>query len=91
MMVYNVRELEMAMGDGVKRVETNEAESVIVQRRALRLKEARGREIIGDEDLEALRPCPDGAMTPADIGDVVGRRLVQSLPAGRELYPENLT
>ena len=89
-MVARTKELELAMGDGVKRVEENEKESVIVQRRALRLKEAHGREIIGDEDLEALRPCPDGAMTPAEIGDVIGRRLVQSLPAGRELYPENL-
>jgi sialic acid synthase SpsE len=89
-MVENVRELEMALGDGVKRVEKNEQESVIVQRRALRLKTDHGREPIENEDLEALRPCPEGALTPAQIEDVIGKRPVQKLPAGRELYPENI-
>ena len=89
-MVARVRELELAMGDGVKRVEDNELESVIVQRRALRLKSAHGREPIEVEELEALRPCPEGALTPAQMDEVVGRALIQKLPAGREIYPENL-
>ena len=89
-MVSRTRELELALGDGVKRVEENERESVIIQRRALRLKSDHGKEPIENEDLEALRPCPDGALTPAQIFDVVGKRLVQKLPAGREIYPENL-
>ena len=35
-MVNRTRELELSMGDGVKRVEDNESETVIVQRRSLR-------------------------------------------------------
>lgn len=90
-MIRLTRELEMAMGDGVKRVEENEKESSIVQRRALRLKSDHGRGTIGIEDLEALRPCPEGALTPSQLEEVVGRMLVQKLPAGRELYPENIS
>jgi N-acetylneuraminate synthase len=90
-MVKAVRELELAMGDGVKRVEANEAESVIVQRRALRLKTDHGKEQIHAEDIEALRPCPDGALNPSQLDDVVGRTLTHGLPAGREIYPENLS
>jgi N-acetylneuraminate synthase len=90
-MVNMVDQLEMAMGDGVKRVEANESESVIVQRRALRLKADHGfSQQINADDIEALRPCPEGALTPTQIGDVIGKVLAQRLPAGRELYPENL-
>lgn len=90
-MVKATWELEMAMGDGVKRVENNEDESVIVQRRALRLKSdcERGH-LLSPDDFEMLRPCPEGAYTPAQVNEVIGGALVQSLPAGRELYPENL-
>lgn len=88
-MVRAVQELELALGDGVKRVEANERESVIVQRRAIRLKwDMQG--ILEDGDLEALRPCPEGALTPAEWNEVVGRRLVHKKPKGRELYPEDL-
>jgi N-acetylneuraminate synthase len=90
-MILLVRELELAMGDGVKRVEANESESVIVQRRALRLKiDHCARSKIFEDDIEALRPCPDGALTPAQLDEVIGRQLVQKLPSGREIYPENL-
>lgn len=90
-MVTAVEQLEMALGDGVKRVEENERESIIVQRRALRLREDYGFEPITEADLVALRPCPDGAYTPAQLDEVLGKRPVQRLPAGRELYPENLS
>jgi sialic acid synthase SpsE len=91
MMVYNVNELELAMGDGVKRVEENEKESVIVQRRALRWKEDTDGSPITEDQLEALRPCPEGALTPAQLEEVIGKRPVHGFPAGRELYPENLS
>src|SRR5208283_2372459 len=40
-MVERCRELEAALGDGYKRVEDNERETVVLQRRCLRLKEAK--------------------------------------------------
>lgn len=89
-MVADVRLLELSMGDGVKRVEANELESVIVQRRALRWKEDTYGSPITEDQLEALRPCPEGALTPSHAGEVIGKHPVMGFPAGREIYPENL-
>ena len=90
-MVAAVTALELAMGDGVKVVEGNELESRVVQRRALRLRCDVGQgEVLTSTILEALRPCPDGAYTPSQITDVLGRCLVKGLPAGREIYPDDL-
>ena len=88
-MVKAVSELELALGDGVKRIEPNEIESRIVQRRALRLKEdTPSGTILTAEHLEALRPCPYGAMTPADIGHVIGRELIARQGEGQALSRE---
>lgn len=90
-MVQAVRQLEMALGDGKKVVEANEVESRVVQRRALRLKEDQpaGTVLLGSM-LESLRPCPDGACTPADIDLVAGKVLGNDKRAGQEIYPEDL-
>jgi N-acetylneuraminate synthase len=91
-MVDRTRELELAMGDGVKRVEENEKESVIVQRRALRLKTDMFQgEKIKEDDLEALRPCPDGAITPAQLDSIIDKQLIIPKHSGSEIYPENLS
>ena len=91
-MVEGVRELEKALGDGVKRVEDNEVESRIVQRRALRMKIDGW---LGDRmeawAMEALRPCPDGALTPAQVDEVVGKVLRWNKKAGLELYRNDFT
>lgn len=82
-MVDRTRELEAALGDGVKRVETNERETVVVQRRALHARRAiAAGETISDDDLVALRPCPDGAVTPAERHLVVGKSVVQAIGQG---------
>lgn len=85
-MVDASRELEAALGDGVKRVEPNEDETVVVQRRALRAKEtlAAGT-ILAESDLEALRPCPHGAVSPDSMRQIIGRKLAVNKDAGREL------
>lgn len=80
-MVERTRELEAALGDGVKRVEANELETVVVQRRALTARRAiAAGEVIADGDLIPLRPCPPDAATPAERGSVVGR--VAAVPIG---------
>jgi N-acetylneuraminate synthase len=90
-MVDRTRELEDALGDGVKRIEANEQESSIVQRRCLRLKQdLPAGTTLKFEHLEALRPAPRSAYTPAEIGEVVGKRLARALAAGHEIYPDDL-
>ncbi|MDO8838141.1 MAG: N-acetylneuraminate synthase family protein [Parvibaculum sp.] len=85
-MVDATRELEAALGDGVKRVEANEMETVVIQRRALRLRNALpAGTVLSEDHLEALRPCPEGAIPPSAISSVLGKRLTTAKDAGKEL------
>jgi len=91
-MVAASRELEMALGDGVKRVEDNERQTVVLQRRCLRLaRDMRAGEKLTQRDVEALRPAPEGAVQPYQLGVVVGRPLARSKVAGDALYMTDLS
>jgi N-acetylneuraminate synthase len=82
-MVDRTRELEAALGDGVKRVEANERETVIVQRRALHARRAIAvGKTISDDDMIPLRPCPPDAATPAERAAVVGRSAARPIAEG---------
>ncbi len=90
-MVDRTRELEYALGDGVKRVEDNEQSSRVVQRRALRLRHAvPAGHVLSADDLEALRPCPVGAFEPWMLEQLLGRSLRTAQTAGHALSPEDL-
>jgi sialic acid synthase SpsE len=82
-MVDATRQLEAALGDGVKRVEANERDTVVVQRRALRVRAdlPAGHSLTAD-DIEALRPCPPDAVDPRHQGALVGRVLSAAKAAG---------
>ncbi|MDR3509552.1 MAG: N-acetylneuraminate synthase family protein [Caulobacteraceae bacterium] len=82
-MVDASRRLEAALGTGVKIVEGNETQTVIVQRRAIRLRaDLPTGHRLSDEDLECLRPCPAEAIDPRWIDKVVGRTLQGGKQAG---------
>jgi N-acetylneuraminate synthase len=90
-MVSRCRELEASLGDGVKRVEENERETVILQRRCLRLTGAKlAGEVLGPEDIEILRPAPVGALEPYRLNEVLGCRLRTAKAAGDALYSSEL-
>jgi sialic acid synthase SpsE len=75
-MVERTRELENAMGNGIKRVENNERQTVIVQRRALRAtRDLPAGHVIDQNDLVPLRPCPRYAFEPWQITELVGKSL----------------
>ena len=79
-MVEETRILERCLGNGHKRVEPNEVEARIVQRRALRFtRDMQSGATVSTEDVIALRPCPTDGIDPFDIDDVVGRKLVQEV------------
>ncbi len=85
-MVDRTRELELALGTGVKRVEPNEADTVVLQRRAIRAcGPLRAGKIIEADDVEVLRPCPRDGLPPHQLSSVVGRSLVRDLAAGQHL------
>ncbi|PKM77602.1 MAG: N-acetylneuraminate synthase [Firmicutes bacterium HGW-Firmicutes-15] len=90
-MVERSRELELALGDSVKRIEENEKGTIVLQRRCLRLK----RDIIKDEllqesDIESLRPAPQDAFPPYMLKLLIGKRLIVDKEAGDALYPSDL-
>lgn len=85
-MIDATRELEQALGDGVKRVEGNEKDTVVIQRRALRvIDRLPAGTMLRAEHLQALRPCPAGAVPPSGTESVVGRTLKVDKERGREL------
>ncbi len=85
-MVDRSRELEFAMGDGVKVVEDNEKETVCLQRRSIRLKkDISSGTTLSREDLEVLRPCPEGALPPYELNKVLGKTLKTDLKQGDHL------
>jgi sialic acid synthase SpsE len=85
-MVDRTRELEMALGDGIKRIENNERDTVIIQRRGLRAaSDLAAGTTIAASDVVALRPCPEDGFAPYMIGELVGRTLRRPVKSGDHL------
>ncbi len=85
-MVDRTRELENALGNGVKRIEQNELETAILQRRAIRFaREMSAGELIRKEHLEFLRPCPEDGLPPYRMGEVLGKKLRSNMALGQHL------
>jgi sialic acid synthase SpsE len=75
-MVNRTRELEFALGDGIKRIEENEKNTVIVQRRAIRAaRNLPAGTVVQASDLKFLRPCPSDALNPFEIEAILGKPL----------------
>jgi sialic acid synthase SpsE len=90
-MVDRTRELEMALGDGIKRIEDNEVAGLVVQRRCLRLAcDLPAGSVIGEDDLVALRPAPAGSLAPYRIKEVVGQTLAHAKTSGDAILLSDL-
>ncbi len=82
-MVERSRELEQALGDADKRVEENERQTVVVQRRCLRAAQSlHPGAFLTREMVDVLRPAPADAIAPYDLPNVLGRRLNTNVEAG---------
>jgi sialic acid synthase SpsE len=85
-MIDRSRELEYSLGTGIKKVEENEFETVVLQRRSIRLKQNL---YAGDEltceKLEVLRPCPADALAPYDINKIIGKKIRRAMNAGEHI------
>lgn len=90
-MVARSRELELALGMGTKRIEENEVDTVVVQRRCLRLTcNKQAGQYLHEEDLECLRPAPVGALEPYQQENLIGKKLMVAKEAGDALYLKDL-
>jgi sialic acid synthase SpsE len=64
-MVEQAKLLELSLGNSIKKVENNEKETVILQRRAYWLnKDLPEGHVITNEDISVVRPCPLNAIPP---------------------------
>lgn len=82
-LVNKVRELELMLGDGVKRIEKNEKETIIVQRRSLFAKKniIKGQKI-KREDIIPLRPFLKVGLGANSIQDIIGKKSRVNIPKG---------
>ena len=79
-MVVRANELYMALGDGYKRIEKNEEESAIVQRRALRYTQnLPANHLLQESDIIPLRPLQTEGIPPYRIKEVIGKKLAKNV------------
>jgi sialic acid synthase SpsE len=82
-MVLRTRELEAALGTGVKKVEQNEEETVVLQRRAARAKFLiKQGDTLNHDNIEFLRPCPKDAVTPSQFSAFQNHTATRTIPQG---------
>ena len=82
-MVDRTRELENSLGVEIKKVEDNEKETVVLQRRSIRIKKDMvAGNVLRKDDLEYLRPCPEDALPPYELQKVLGKKLMENIKSG---------
>lgn len=85
-MVAETRLLERSLGGTQKRIEANETESAVVQRRCLRAAHAiEAGTTIERAMIDVLRPATPGAIKPPEIVNVLGKRARRAIEAGAAL------
>lgn len=91
-MVDDTRMLEAALGSGVKEIEANETQTVVLQRRCVRAaRDLAAGTLLTREDLEVLRPAPADALPAHRIDEALGRTLNRPLQFGEHLSESDLT
>jgi N-acetylneuraminate synthase len=90
-MVERTRELENALGCGIKQVEDNEKETVVIQRRSIRATtDLAVGTILSRNHLEVLRPCPGDALPPYYLDQLIGMKIRKEVKAGEHLRWKNV-
>ena len=85
-MVDRSDELLVSLGDGKKRVEPNEEQSKLVQRRCLRvITSLKKGHILNENDFIALRPISEGGFEPYEKVNLIGKKLLGNIQAGEHL------
>lgn len=90
-MVDRTRELERALGDGVKRIEGNERETMLIQRRCCRAaRELTPGTVLKLKDIHILRPAERSAFRPSQAPFLIGKTIKEFVPFGKALREEML-
>mgnify|MGYP000026390272 CR=1 FL=1 len=79
-MVLSCRKLQSSLGDGEKKIEINELQSSIVQRRAIRAnKLIKKGEMIKKRDLVYLRPWPKNSLSPYEYKKILNNKAKKNI------------
>ena len=90
-MVDRSIELWYALGDGIKKIEDNEKEAAVIQRRSLYFtRDIKQGEILNKNDLFPLRPIKEDGIPPYKIDEVIGKRLNKEIEKDTYLKWEDL-
>ena len=82
-MVDRTRELEASLGSSEKRIEANEKQTAVVQRRCVRAAcNIKVGTRLTNADLEVLRPCPADSIPPYEMESLLGMTTQRSIQAG---------
>lgn len=88
--IDNVRVVEHALGDGMKRPTRAELQTATVARRSIvLLRDVRAGEVLNEENCGARRP--GNGMPPKLLNLVLGRRIATDCPAGTLLDPSHFS
>ncbi len=88
-MILGIRAMELALGDGKKRLMPSEKETVVIQRRGIYAVQAvKKGETIERSMLEYLRPAV--GLRPARMQSVVGKTAARDIPAGAPLKEDDI-
>ena len=82
-MVKKTRELELSLGGEEKKIERNELETVILQRRAIRAsKNLEAGETINEKNIISLRPCPGNGILPYEKEKILNKKIKKNISKG---------
>ena len=74
-----------------KKIENNESETVVLQRRALRAKRnLKSGEIIQEDNIISLRPCPKEGLLPFEKEKILNKKLKKNIIKGDLIKWEDL-
>jgi sialic acid synthase SpsE len=91
-MVEESRNLELALGDGIKKVEKNEIETYYLQRRSLRSKTLiKSGEKITNKNVIPLRPSSKNGLNPEYINAVLNKKAKKTIQAGDLILLKDLS
>ena len=91
-MVKSTRLLESAMGGNIKKIENNEIETSILQRRSIRaIRDLKSGETLSREMIEFQRPCPEDGFAPNEFKKIVGKKILKPILNGTHLRKEDIS
>ncbi len=91
-MVKSTRLLESAMGGDIKKIENNEIETSVLQRRSIRaIRDLKPGEVLSREMIEFQRPCPKDGFTPNEFKKIVGKKILSLISNGMHLTKKDLS